>query len=124
MIRIFKTIYFSKWAKKEKIDDKALFLAVKEMQQGLIDADLGGNIYKKRIPIRGQGKSCGARAILAFQENKNVFFIFGFAKSEKANISSNELIALKILAKEVLGYNDINLNKAINAGELLEVQND
>ena len=51
MIRIFKTITFSRWAKKEKITDKILINAVKESVAGLIDVKLGNGLFKKRIEI-------------------------------------------------------------------------
>lgn len=35
------------------------------MQAGLIDTDLGGDIYKKRIAIGNKGKSAGVRTIVA-----------------------------------------------------------
>ena len=121
-MRVFKTIYFSKWAKKEKINDKSLCVAVKEIQSGLVDANLGGGIFKKRIPLRGKGKSGGARVILTYQVDFNAFFIFGFSKSERDNISMDELTALKRLAKELNEYSIINIKRALDAGELLEVK--
>lgn len=39
-MRIFKSKAFSRWAAKEGLSDEALFMAVDEMEQGLIDADL------------------------------------------------------------------------------------
>jgi hypothetical protein len=48
-MRIFKTRLFAKWARKEKLTDRLLQQAIHEMEQGLLDADLGGCVYKKRI---------------------------------------------------------------------------
>lgn len=56
-MRIFKTKVFSKFAKKEQINDTALFEAVERAEKGLIDADLGGYIIKQRIRREGQGRS-------------------------------------------------------------------
>jgi len=50
MNRVFKTRYFSRWMRKTELTDKALCDAVLEMMHGLIDADLGGGIIKKRSP--------------------------------------------------------------------------
>jgi hypothetical protein len=33
------------------------------MQQGLIDADLGGGVIKKRVPLPGRGKSGSTRTL-------------------------------------------------------------
>jgi len=56
-----------------------------------------------------------------FQEEK-AFFIFSFAKNERANISSDELRALKFLAKELLNYSAMSLTKALQTGELIEIE--
>lgn len=64
-MRIFKDRLFDKWAYKEGITDKVLCVAVAEMENGLIDADLGGHVYKKRVALQGRGKRSGARTLLA-----------------------------------------------------------
>lgn len=60
-MRIFKTIAFHRWAKKENLDDQALFKAVCELREGQYEANLGGHLFKKRIAIAGKGKSGGFR---------------------------------------------------------------
>jgi len=121
-MRIYKSKWFNKWADKEGLKDKALIDAVKEMEDGLIDADLGGNVYKKRAAIEGQGKSGGLRTILAFKVGDQAFFMFGFSKNAQDNINTKELKTLKRLAKELLGYNAPQLKKAVNAGSFIEVK--
>jgi hypothetical protein len=61
MKRVFKTRHFSRWMRKTELTDSVLCAAVTEMVQGLIDADLGGGVVKKRIALAGRGKSGGAR---------------------------------------------------------------
>ena len=51
MWRIFKTRYFVRWMRKTGLTDKALCAAVSEMEAGLIDADLGGGVVKKRVAL-------------------------------------------------------------------------
>jgi len=123
-MRIFKSKMFSKWAAKEGLTDEVLKAAVTEMENGLIDADLGGNVYKKRAAIDGQGKSGGLRTILAFKVGNKSFFMFGFAKNQQDNVNKKELKALKLMAKNLLGYSNKKLNNALNASELIEVDND
>lgn len=41
--------------RKSGLSDPALLDAVCEMAQGLIDADLGGHVVKKRVAPSGQG---------------------------------------------------------------------
>ncbi len=48
-----QTRHFSRWARKVRLSDRALCQAVEEMIRGLIDADLGGSIVKKRIGLAG-----------------------------------------------------------------------
>ena len=59
--RVLKTRYFRRWAHAAGLTDEALLKAVREMEQGLIDADLGGGVIKKRIGVVGRGKRGGAR---------------------------------------------------------------
>lgn len=40
---------FKKWTASENLSDEALKNAVNEMENDLVDADLGGKVYKKRI---------------------------------------------------------------------------
>ena len=61
--RILKTRTFARWSKREDLTDSELAGAVSEMQRGLIDARLGGGVFKKRVAKRGQGKSGGYRAM-------------------------------------------------------------
>ena len=50
MRRVFRTRTFTRWMRKAGLTDDALCEAVSEMAQGLIDADLGGHVVKKRMP--------------------------------------------------------------------------
>ncbi|RUR39437.1 type II toxin-antitoxin system RelE/ParE family toxin [Vreelandella populi] len=122
-MRIFKNKVFSKWAAKEGVDDAALLAAVEEIERGLIDADLGGHVVKKRVAIGGRGKSGGVRTLLAYKIANKAFFVYGFAKNARANISADELKALKHLAKELLSYSDRALAEAIKHGALIEMEN-
>ena len=120
-MRIFKTRQFDKWAAKEGISDDALASAVIEMEDGLIDADLGGHVFKKRVPLPGRGKSGGARTLLAYRFGDRAFFVFGFAKNERSNIDDKELKALKRLAGVYLGFKEMQLRQAVSEGVLVEV---
>ncbi len=122
-MQAYKTKWFQRWAAKEGLTNEALAAAVREMTDGLIDADLGGHVVKKRVGLRGRGKRGGVRTLVAFSQKDKAFFIYGFAKNERANISQRELNALKLLAAELLGYDKLALGQAIEAGELVEVTN-
>ena len=121
-MQAFKIKAFAKWASHEGIDDDALASAVVEMEQGLIDARLGGRVVKKRVALPGRGKRGSTRTLVAFKQSDKAFFIYGFAKKERANVSDKELRALKLLAKELLNYAAPALAKATKAGELIEIE--
>lgn len=123
-IRVFKTRMFGRWAEKEGVSDAALLAAVDEMSRGLIDANLGGHVFKKRVGINGRGESGGLRMLLAFRVDDRTFFVFGFAKNERSNVSDKELRTLKRLALELLGYDARGLAQARRVGELYEVESD
>jgi len=61
---IIKTKKFDRWARKTALTD-ASRIAVEEMVEGLIDADLGGGVFKKRVALPGRGKSGSVRTLLA-----------------------------------------------------------
>lgn len=123
-MRIFKTKWVHRWAAKEGLNDASLRAAVDEMRHGLVDADLGGGVFKKRVALPGRGKSGSVRTLLAFKQGRHVFFVYGFAKSVRANITAAELKALRRLADELLGYGDTRIDKALEAKELIEVVTD
>lgn len=112
------------WAAKEGLSDDALRASIEEIERGLIDAELGGHVFKKRVAIAGRGKSGGVRTILAYRVDDKAFFVYGFAKNARTNIGNDELKALKNLAKELLGYSDSTLTILIKKKALIEVVND
>jgi hypothetical protein len=94
------------------------------MTQGLVEANLGGHIVKKRVALGGRSKSGGVRTLLAFKLNDKAFFMYGFAKNQQSNITDKELKALKLLAAKLLAYDSRQLAIAITAQELYEVRED
>ena len=81
--RAFKTKTLTKWMKKTDLKDQDLLFAITEMEAGLIDADLGGNVLKKRIALPGMGKRSSSRVLVASKLLRRWFFIFGFTKMKR-----------------------------------------
>lgn len=106
------------------MSDEVLCRAVTEICDGLMDADLGGGIIKKRIALPGQGKRGGSRTLLATNRNDRWIYIFGFEKNDRSNISVKELEALKLLAKDLLDLTEPQLVAAVKDGTLMEVRNE
>lgn len=124
MRRAFKTRTFTRWMGKVGLSDAAICQAVLEMAEGLVDADLGGNVVKKRVALPGQGKRGGARTIVATRMADRWFFLYGFGKNERSNIDKDELKVFQEMARELLAFDDQKLALAVSTGEIVEVCND
>ena len=97
-MRIFKTKWFVRFARRERIKDHALLDAVARAEEGLIDADLGSGLLKQRVARAGEGRSGGYRTIIAYRAGDRAVFLYGFAKNERDNIGDDELATIKELA--------------------------
>ncbi len=121
---IYKTRWFDRWARKQDLATPALCQAVREMADGLYDADLGGGLLKKRIARQGQGKRSGLRTLVATNKGGRWFFVFGFPKNVRSNVDKDEEESLKKLASHLLSLSPPALVAAQRAGELVEVNCD
>lgn len=120
-MRVFKTKWFMRYARQERIKDQNLCDVIKRADRGLVDADLGGGIIKQRVARTGQGRSGGFRLIIAYRSGNMAVFLHGFAKSEQVNIEENELKTLQEIGAEWLKAKKERLEKAIKAGIIAEV---
>jgi hypothetical protein len=123
-LRVFKTKWFRRFARRERIDDAMLCEAVDRADQGLVDADLGGNVIKQRIARKGQGRSGGFRSLIVFRSGDRAVFVFGFSKSDRDDLEPDELDDVRTAAKLFLAYDPAQLDQAIANGELWEVKCD
>jgi hypothetical protein len=98
-----------------------LLAAIRETQAGLFDADIGGGIIKKRVALPGRGKRGSTRTLLATNRDDRWFFVFGFEKNERDNITAKELEALRALAVDLLQLTARQMNDAVRNGSLVEV---
>jgi hypothetical protein len=89
--------------------------------EGLIDAELGGRVVKKRVPLPGRGKSGSTRTLVATNKGSLWFFLFGFEKGERANVSFRELEALKALAVDLLKLTSAELDRLVDNDALEEI---
>ena len=117
-MRTFKTRTFQRWADKIGVTDLALLEAVAEMECGLIDTNLGANLYKKRVALPGRGKSGSTRTIIATQFAGVLFFLYGFEKNDRNNISTKELALYQSLAHGFLSMTQDQITTAM-AGQVL-----
>ena len=123
-MRLFKTKWFIRYARQERLEDRSLCDAIERAERGLVDADLGGGIIKQRVARTGQGRSGGYRLLIAYRSGKRAVFLYGFAKSERDNIEADELETLKEIGAAWLEAKKERLEYATEKGILREVSYD
>ena len=123
-MRIFKTKWLARFARREGIDDRSLREAIERAEQGLIDADLGGGLIKQRVARPGRGRSGGYRMIVGYRVKDRAVFLLGFAKNERENIEDNELLSLRETAERWLAADTARIQKELELGNLQEINHD
>ena len=123
-MRAFKGKQFSRWASAEKISDADLCQAASEAFAGQVEADLGGYLFKKRIARQDGGKSGGYRTILGFRKSNSsrIFFLHGFPKNVRANITVRERSALSANASALIDTTDRQIEELKAIGTILELE--
>ena len=120
-MNVYLSKAFTRLARREELTDVHICQAVAEMNTGLIDANLGAGLFKKRIAMPGQGKRGSWRAVLGFQAGKKAFFLYLFPKNSRDNIEDDEMKALKRLTRYYLTLKPSEIKTALQCGELNEV---
>jgi hypothetical protein len=123
-VRIFKTKWMARYARRERIADHSLREAIERAGRGTIDADLGGGIIKQRVARSGQRRSGGYRMLIAYRAGTRAVFLYAFAKNERENIDPDELLTLREIGATWLAANEKRIAQALEAGILHEVTND
>jgi len=120
-VNVYLSKAFTRLARREGLTDVHICQAVAEMNTGMIDANLGAGLFKKRIAMPGQGKRGSWRAVLGFQAGKKAFFLYLFPKNSRDNIEDDEMKALKRLTRYYLTLKPGEIKTALQCGELNEV---
>lgn len=115
---------FDRWAHEEGVDDETLVDTAEQVLAGAVDADLGGYLFKKRVARQNEGKSGGYRTILCFKKSSDspLFFLHGFRKNEKDNITKREKAALKLLAASLVSLTDLQIADLIEIKTIREIK--
>jgi hypothetical protein len=121
-VRVFVTKSFRRFQRKEDIKDATLSDAVERAERGLIAADLGGGLIKQRVARPGKGKSGGFRTIIAYRSGQRAFFVFGFAKNDRDNLSTTDERDLKDFAGLLMALSERGIETMLNGKELTEVR--
>ena len=115
--RAFKTARFSKDAKKAKIKDAELCLAIQQVLLGQVD-DLGGGVFKKRLNHNLH------RSIILAKGGKYWVYEYLFAKKDRANIENDELLAFRLLANSYAGLTELQVSQLLVNGDFVEICHD
>ena len=115
--RAFKTARFAKDAKKAKIKDADLCLAIEQVKLGQAD-DLGGGVFKKRLNDNLH------RAIILAKGGKYWIYEYLFAKKDRDNIENDELLAFRLLAKSYARLTEHQVGQLLIAGDFVEICHD
>jgi hypothetical protein len=115
--RVFKTAWFTRAARKARISDGELGLAIQQVMAGQAD-DLGGGVFKKRLNDNAH------RSIIVAKGGRYWVYAFLFAKQDRANISPDELVALRKLAAAYSQMTAVEVNTGLRNGDLLEICDD
>jgi hypothetical protein len=113
-LRVFKTAWFSKAAKKAGIEDAALCAAVRQAIRGQA-VDLGGGVFKKRLHENRR------RAILLARGGRHWFCEYLFAKQDRDNVDDDELAAFRQLAKSYERLTESEISQLIRNRSILEI---
>lgn len=115
--RAFKTARFSKDAKKSKIKDVELCVAIQQILLGQVD-DLGGGVFKKRLNGNQH------RSIILAKGGKYWIYEYLFAKKDRANIEIDELHAFRLLANAYAGLSEKQVGQLLVNGDFVEICHD
>ena len=115
--RAFKTASFSKNAKKAKITDIELCLAIQQVLLGQVD-DLGGGVFKKRLNNHQH------RSIILAKGGRYWIYEYLFAKKDRQNIEDDELRAFRLLASSYAGLTEHQVGQLLTNSEFIEICHD
>lgn len=120
-MRVFKTKWFKRFLKKESISEEKINQTIQDILEGKIDGDYRRGLVKQRLARDNQGKSGGYRIIVLFKVKHRMFFVFGFAKSNRENVTSIEEESFRKLASYYFALSDKELEMLLLNHELTEI---
>lgn len=121
--RVFKVKTFDRWA-KGVLTDKELCKAAKEVIAGQFEADLGGGVCKKRVAVKGMGKSGATRTLIAKENALGIFFVTGRQKSDPGtDFTPKQEAVAKVIAKGLSKVDESKLTEMLADGSIKEICN-
>lgn len=123
-MRIFKTRWLGRYARRQRIADDSLQEAVERAAQGLIDADLGGGLYQ----ATGRAQRAGALRRLSYAGRLSGGRPRGVSlrvcQNDRDNIDADELLTFREIGTAWLKADTRTIAQALEDGRLQEVPNE
>jgi hypothetical protein len=116
-MRVFKTTWFNKAAKKARIKDSELCKAIEQVLKGQV-TDLGGGVFKKRLNENRH------RSIILSKSELFWVYEFLFAKKDMDNIDDHELAKFRQLANAYTKLSEEQVNSLVQNKSLVEICNE
>lgn len=113
-MRIFKTSWFNKAAKKAHIKNSELCTAIDQVTKGQA-VDLGGGVFKKRLNENRH------RSIIVSKSGSFWVYEFLFAKKDLENIDDQELAKFRQLASVYAKLSEEQIRKLLKNKSLVEI---
>ncbi len=122
-MRVFVSKWFTRFARSEGIGDDRLCEAIQLAQRGLIDADLRRGLIKQRVARPAPARVVAAASAFwsPTARASAPVFLYGFAKSERDNISPQQLSEWQGRAHDILGASHDAIERLVADDELREV---
>ena len=117
----YKTKWLARFTRREGIADADLLEAIERAELGLVDADLGSGLIKQRVARKGKGRSGGYRMIVAYRSGERAVFLYAFAKSDRENLTINELQDFREVGMKLLNAPSKETAAALDDGALEEI---
>ena len=83
-----------------------------------------GGVFKKRVALPGRGKSGSVRTLVATNRGSRWFFVFGFEKNERANVSTKDIEAVQRIAADLFRLSPSELDAHVTSDALKEICHD
>ena len=115
--RVFKTAWFPKAARKARITDADLCVAICQVMLGQAD-DLGGGVFKKRL-----GRNL-YRSIIVAKGGRYWVYEYLYAKKDRDNIEDSELAKFRKLANIYETLMDHQVDWLMQENSWMEICND
>ena len=113
-VRVFKTAWFGKAARKARITEDERCEAIQEVMKGQAD-DLGGGVFKKRLNRNMH------RSLILAKGGRYWIYAYLFAKKDRGNIDEGELGDFRTLAKNYAQLSEQQLAGLLKDEDLKEI---